>query len=167
MQVLVLNQHHKFQGKVKCSHCKSKLLLNHEDVFVCSYEVPPWYPDRGQIIDYPAFECSACGRETELKFKFWEKKDYSFRSKRSSGIITEFNPVSKIGFLIENTSYGNVMRRQVPFKLDQDLYLEVGQIVEVSSFCGSRAWDIRPPERSYFRHTSVEKKGEKTFILQE
>lgn len=166
MQVLKLNKDHKFKGKATCENCKSKLFLTHDDVFECSYEIPPWYADRGQIIRYPAFECSACGDQTELKFKFWQKKDYNFRSKKDTGIITEFNPSTGIGYMIENSrhSYGH---RQVPFKLEKDMPLTVGQIVEVSSFIGSRAWGLSGPVRNYFKHVSIEYKGEKTFILED
>lgn len=166
MQVLKLNQGHKFQGKASCSNCKSKLLLNHNDVFVCSYEVPSWYANRGEVIRYAAFECSACGSQTELTFKFWQKKDYSFASKKQTGIITEFNPKTGIGYMIENAFHSYKPYRQVPFKLDKDIPLAVGDVVEVSSFCGSRAWGLSLPVRSYFKHVSADNKGEKTFILE-
>lgn len=166
MQILFKNKTptEAWEKKVKCCNCKSKFKLVAEDVFRTYYEIPPWYPNGGTKETLYQYECLVCGERNEIKRP---PENVRVKDLKKTGLVTEFDPNTGIGYLIENCSYGST--RQIPFLIEstnpEDLNYKTGDVVEFDSASGSRAWGVRLCKVQRYLHVNLTMAGEKAWAF--
>jgi hypothetical protein len=154
-----------WEKKVTCGNCKSGLKLKAEDIIRTYYVAPPWRSNNENETLYN-YECPVCGEYNKMKRP---PENIRIEEFKETGLITEFDPNTGIGYLIENRSYGAQLRRQIPFliksTMPEDLKYKKGDLVEFDSLIGSRAWEVKLCKVKRFIHVDFKMVGEKAWTL--